>query len=289
MTDTILNEINEMEDEELNGIDYGFSVRSYLTDLFKQRYAKKQKTDWITDLLSLSDSFHERKIAQMIVILSKGSREKPVYIGELAYCVKDKRFTKFDKSLSRVNQLLEIYVRLLYENDLIAIESDALYLGEDDDAVKNTTYGFWLKDDVKLVGFEMPEERGLRDVLDKPQDYQGEMLSDKYSKQIARENDRCAETISLLNHTAFGWDKRICEYEARPEEGESHKQAFEYYEGRVLKKIKLGKVFYLMFAPDKRLRLYVNGDIGNYIGLKQVRARITLAHNEVFKPDMIED
>lgn len=271
------------------GSDFVFSVRSYLTDLFMARSKKNQKTDWITDLLSLSDSFHENKLSQIIMILARGNKEKPVYIGELAYAVKDKKFTKFDKSLSRVNQLLEIYIKWLYEQDLIEIQADSLYLGEDENAVKNTTYGLWLKDGVKLDGFEEWPERGLRDVLEEPKDYQGEMLGNKYNKQLGKNKDRCAETINLLNHTQFSWDERVCEFEARPEEGETSKQAFEYYEGRVLKLIKVGEKFYICFAPDSRIRLYADSDVGNYIGLKQIRARIAMAYNDDFEPDEIED
>lgn len=271
------------------GSDFAFSVRSYLTDLFMTRSKKNQKTDWITDLLSLSDSFHENKLSQIIMILARGSKEKPVYIGELAYAVKDKKFTKFDKSLSRVNQLLEIYIKWLWEQNLIEIQADSLYLGEGETAVKNTTYGLWLKDDVKLDGFEEWPERGLRDILEKPKDYEGEMLGNKYNKQLGKNKDRCAETINILNHTQFSWDERVCEFEARPEEGETSKQAFEYYEGKVLKLIKIGEKFYICFAPDSRLRLYADSDVGNYIGLKQIRARIAMAYNDNFEPDEIED
>lgn len=271
------------------GSDFVFSVRSYLTDLFMARSKKNQKTDWITDLLSLSDNFHENKLTQIIMILARGNKEKPVYIGELAYAVKDKKFTKFDKSLSRVNQLLEIYIKWLWEQDLIEIQADSLYLGEDETAVKNTTYGLWLKDGVVLDGFEEWPERGLRDVLTEPKDYQGEMLGNKYNKQLGKNKDRCAETINLLNHTQFSWDERVCEFEARPEEGETSKQAFEYYEGRVLKLIKVGEKFYICFAPDSRIRLYADSDVGNYIGLKQIRARIAMAYNDDFEPDEIED
>lgn len=269
--------------------DFAFSVRSYLTDLFMARSKKNQKTDWITDLLSLSDNFHESKLTQIIMILARGSKEKPVYVGELAYAVKDKKFTRFDKSLSRVNQLLEIYIKWLWEQGLIEIQADSLYLGEDENAVKNTTYGLWLKDGVVLDGFDSWPERGLRDVLTEPKNYEGEMLGNKYNKQLGKGKDRCAETINLLNHTQFSWDERVCEFEARPEEGETSKQAFEYYEGKVLKLIKVGEKFYICFAPDSRIRLYADSDVGNYIGLKQIRARITLAHDEVFKPDIIED
>lgn len=271
------------------GSDFVFSVRSYLTDLFMARSKKNQKTDWITDLLSLSDSFHENKLSQIIMILARGSKEKPVYIGELAYAVKDKKFTKFDKSLSRVNQLLEIYIKWLWEQDLIEIQADSLYLGEDETAVKNTTYGLWLKDGVVLDGFDSWPEKGLRDVLTEPKDYEGEMLGNKYNKQLGKNKDRCAETINLLNHTQFSWDERVCEFEARPEEGDSCKQAFEYYEGRVLKLIKVGEKFYICFAPDSRIRLYADSDVGNYIGLKQIRARIAMAYNDDFEPDEIED
>lgn len=269
--------------------DFAFSIRSYLTDLFMVRHKKGQKTDWITDLLSLSDNFHENKLTQIIMILARGNREKPIYVGELAYAVKDKKFTKFDKSLSRVNQLLEIYIKWLYEQDLIEIQADSLYLGEDDTAVKNTTYGLWLKDGVVLDGFDEWPERGLRDVLTEPADYQGEMLGNKYNKQLGKGKDRCAETINLLNHTQFSWDERVCGFEARPEERDSCKQAFEYYEGKVLKMIKVGEKFYICFAPDSRLRLYADSDVGNYIGLKQIRARIAMAYNDDFEPDEIED
>lgn len=272
-----------------NESDFAFSIRSYLTDLFNARYAKKQKTDWITDLLSLSDSFHEAKLSQIIMILARGSKEKPVYVGELAYAVKDKKFTKFDKSLSRVNQLLEIYIKWLWEQDLIEIQADSLYLGEDENAVKNTTYGLWLKDDVVLDGFDEWPEKGLRNVLTEPKNYEGEMLGNKYNKQLGKNKDRCAETINILNHTQFSWDERVCEFEARPEEGETSKQAFEYYEGRVLKLIKVGEKFYICFAPDSRIRLYADSDVGNYIGLKQIRARIAMAYNDDFEPDEIED
>ena len=277
---------NETKNKES---DFAFSIRSYLTDLFMTRSKKNQKVDWITDLLSLSDSFHENKLSQIIMILAKGNKEKPVYVGELAYAVKDKKFTKFDRSLSRVNQLLEIYIKWLYEQNLIEIQADSLYLGEDETAVKNTTYGLWLKDDVKLDGFDEWPERGLRDVLAEPKDYQGEMLGNKYNKQLGKDKDRCAETINLLNHTQFSWDERVCEFEARPEEGETNKQAFEYYEGKVLKMIKVGEKFYICFAPDSRIRLYADSDVGNYIGLKQIRARIAMAYNDDFEPDEIED
>ena len=279
----------ETKNVKFEDVDFAYSVRSYLTDLFMARSKKNQKTDWIKDLLSLSDSFHENKLSQIIMILARGNQEKPIYIGELAYAVKDKKFTKFDKSLSRVNQLLEIYVKWLWEQDLIEIQSDAIYLGEDEDAVKNTTYGLWLKDDVKLDGFNSWPEKGLRDVLEEPKDYEGEMLGNKYNKQLGKGKDRCAETINILNHTPFRWDERVCEYEARPEEGEGSKQAFEYYEGKVLKMIKVGEKFYICFAPDSRIRLYADSDVGNYIGLKQVRARIAMAYDEDFEPDMIED
>ena len=269
--------------------DFAFSVRSYLTDLFMARSKKNQKTDWITDLLSLSDSFHENKLTQIIMILARGSKEKPVYVGELAYAVKDKKFTKFDRSLSRVNQLLEIYIKWLWEQSLIEIQADSLYLGEDETAVKNTTYGLWLKEGVVLDGFDEWPERGLRDVLTEPKDYEGEMLGNKYNKQLGKNKDRCAETINLLNHTQFSWDERVCEFEARPEEGETSKQAFEYYEGKVLKLIKVGEKFYICFAPDSRIRLYADSDVGNYIGLKQIRARIAMAYNDDFEPDEIED
>lgn len=274
---------------KMEDVDFAFSVRSYLTDLFNARYAKGQKTDWITDLLSFSDSFHEAKLSQIIMILARGNAEKPVYIGELAYAVKDKKFTKFDKSLSRVNQLLEIYIKWLWEQNLIEIQANAIYLGDEEESAKNTTYGLWLKDDVKLDGFDEWPEKGLRDVLAEPEDYQGEMLGNKYNKQLGKGKDRCAETINLLNHTPFRWDERVCEFEARPEEGETNKQAFEYYEGKVLKMIKVGEKFYICFAPDSRLRLYADSDVGNYIGLKQIRARIAMGYDEDFKPDAVED
>lgn len=274
---------------------WGYSVRNYLYNLFITREKKGQKTDWIQDLMSFSEEFHEYKLSQMIEILSRGSEEKPIYIGELAYCVKDKKFTRFDKALSRINQMLEIYIKLLREQDLIEIKANSLYLGEDESVTKNTTYGLWLKKDVKLEGFERREDAGLRDVLDEPAKYEGKMLSDKYSKQICKGYDRCAETIDLLNSTQFSWDERICEFEGRPEDGYHHQVAWMYYEGKVLKRISVKdkngklKIFYISFAPDKRLRLYCDSDVGNYIGLKQVRARIAFAHVEQFEPDMIED
>lgn len=268
---------------------WGYSVRNYLYNLFITREKKGQKTDWISDLMSFSEEFHENKLSQIIEILARGNEEKPVYIGELAYAVKDKKFTRFDKALSRVNQMLEIYIKLLKEQDLIEIKANSLYLGEDESVAKNTTYGLWLKKDVKLEGFERREDAGLRNVLDEPVKYEGKLLSDKYSKQICKGYDRCAETIDLLNKTKFSWDERICGFKGRPEKGYTHEQAWNYYEGKVLDKIDVSEKFYIGFAPDKRLRLYCDSDVGNYIGLKQIRARIAFGETEMFESDAVED
>ena len=287
--------------EELNIKTLVYMFRKVLCELHKTRSLKGQKTDWIDDLMSLSDKFNESKIVQVIKMLASANELEPVGIGQVAWIVKDVEFNKFDKkSMSRVNMYVEILMRLLRRYELVVFKKNGLYTKknrdpEDDDEEdkSDSCAGMWLNKSVwTLDGFEIKPRDKEHYVWKDAVKYHGQMSGDKYTQQKCRNYDRCTETINLLNNVAYRFDKELCEYKAKAYAEPKKLIQWNYWEKHVMEAVyelaDLDK-FYVSFRPEKRLRCLIENDVGNYIMLKNVRHRIEFAENEIFDPDAVED
>ena len=278
-------------------------VKKYLVNLHEERTKKGQKTKWIEDLLGLSAGFHENKLNQIIDLLGSASEDDPVSIGHIAWIVKDLKFRQFEKDeYSRINMCVEVYGRLLIKLGLLKYKKNGLYMKknrdieEEDDDKPDTCTGLWLnKDKWKLEGFNIKPKKESY-IWEESVEYDGAMSGDKYTQQKCRKYDRCTETINLLNKVSYKFDKELCSYKAKAPDKytEFNKwKQWEFWEGQVMKRVYLVAKnvdeFYVSFKPEKRLRVLIREDVGNYIGLKNIRHRIEFAHNEVFEPDAVED
>ena len=276
------------------------SIFNCIKQFKKERVANNGNVIWINDLASFGRKWWERKITEIVTILLRGTEDKPIYIGELAYAIKGKEFMHFmNREESRVNQCLDLIMKSLWELNLLCIKENAILLGDKEDFTKeseeqkNTTYGLWWNHKYSVYDIEIPEwEKGLR--TGTPDSVTSEsMFGNKYVKQYGRGKDHCSETRKILNDVEFTLNKHLLEYcniEHKPDDA-GKRQAYLMYEYKILQKISLEEptVFHNEYNPDSRGRLYVNNDVGNYIGLRSIRGLVKFNHVEFASPDAIED
>lgn len=268
----------------------------------RDKIEKGHSVQFIDDLASLGRAWWERAIKKIIIVLLHGNEEKAIYIGELAYCLKCIEMTKFrNLEECRLNQALELILKCLYWNNLLCIKANAVLLGdkiesfdEVETGQKNTTYGLWFNPAHKVYDLDIAEsEVGLRQGNEeiKTTEY---MFGHCYVKQYGRKKDHCAETRALLNGVKLRFNKDLLQYcniEYRQHMDEKKRVAYDLYEYKILKHIQDEEQdsFFNEYCPDSRGRLYVNNDMGNYIGLKSLRGLIQFDKVEMAETDAIED
>ena len=272
------------------------SVFNFIKELKKTKTEKNQSVEFINEIALLGVHWWERKIKEVVEILYRGSEDKPVYIGELAYCIKTKELLRFrSKENCRVNQILDLIMKALWELDLVCIKANAVLLGEEleNSEAKNTTYGLWWNPKYYIYDLDVHEwERGLREGTPESITTEG-MFGNKYVKEYGKGKDHCREMRKLLNDVEFILNKELLDYcnlDCLPENPNKRK-AFELYEQKILKKIKAEdiKPFHNEYKPDSRGRFYIDNDVGNYIGLRSIRGLIKFAKVEIADPNVIED
>lgn len=270
-------------------------IFNFIKELKKQKIEKNQSTKFIDDIAHLGRAWWEGKIVEVITILLRGTEDKPIYIGELAYAIKGKEFNRFlHLENCRVNQVLDLMMKALWELDLLCVKANSVLLGEQlEGDSKNTTYGLWFNPKYIVSDIEIPDwEKGLRCGTETTITTEN-MFGDKYVKQYGRGKDHCREVRQLLNQVELTFNKELfdyCNIEIRPE-SPTKKQAYEAYELKILRKIRdeSNRVFHNEYCPDSRGRLYIMNDSGNYIGLKSLRGLIRFNKSEIADPNAIED
>ena len=273
-------------------------VIDYVKNLKKEKLEKKQSTKFIDELAQLGSKWWENKVIEVTTILLRGTEERPIYIGELAYAIKGKEFRRYQHLENcRVNQVLDLMMKALWELDLVCIKANAILLGDDNEfgesGAKNTTYGLWWNPKYPVYDVDIPEwEKGLRSGTEFTQTTE-RMFGNKYVKQYGRGKDRCAETRELLNQVELVHNVHLFEYcniEHMPDD-EDKKKAYELYELRILRKIRDEEpvAFHNEYCPDSRGRLYIMNDMGNYIGLKSLRGLVKFNQVEIANPNAVED
>ncbi len=260
---------------------------------------KPYSTTWVEELSSLALLVGEKGflilLENLINKMRNTSENSPMTIHQvIGYLIpKEIRYLPTVRLEDRIGQWCGVVLDVLTTSKII-IETNkkVISIGNPYSMPMDTYY---LNTHLTGMGIELPI---IKSVLDKPKATY-KTLGSIWCKD-GKELDHCSSTINLLNSTPLTFKKEVLDMmenkfhlsEAKKEKWnkafstfeeyvKAREDAFNSYVSKLPEYInniaKEGKCVFNTYAPDSRGRLYPITDVGNYVGIKQVRASVAFS------------
>lgn len=262
---------------------------------------KPYSTKWLEEELSLLVSVGSQGIAHilenLVSVMRSSSEQAPMsihqFIGSLI--PSEIKYLETEQLVSRMGQWCSLLLTCLVQRGVIkegtkvaTINATSIYSTSMD--------GYYLNTHLTDLGVEIPS---IKSVSDKPK-ATNKTLGSIWCKD-SKELDHCSSTINLLNSTPLTFKKEVMDMmenkfhlsEAKKEKWnreafstfeeyvKAREDAFDSYVSKLPEFINNianeGKCVFNTYAPDSRGRLYPTSDVGNFVGIKQVRATVAFS------------
>lgn len=262
---------------------------------------KPYSTTWLEEELTLLVSVGSQGIAyileNLISTMRTTSEQSPMSIHQLigSLIPSEIKSLKTEQLVSRMGQWCSLLLTCLVQRGVIkqgtkvaTINATSMYSTSMD--------GYYLNTHLTDLGIEIP---AIKSVNIKPKATH-KTLGSIWCKD-GKELDHCSSTINLLNGTPLTFKKEVMDkldnkfHLSEAKESKWNKEAFSTFEEYVKARedafksyvSKLpeyinsiangGECVFNTYAPDSRGRLYPTSDVGNYVGIKQVRATVAFS------------
>lgn len=278
-------------------------INSQLKEL-KNKITKSGKpysTTWIEEELSLLGFVGSKGLAHilenLVSVMRSSSEQSPMsihqFIGSLI--PREIKYLETEQLVSRMGQWCSLLLTCLVQRGIIKEGTKVATLNTT--SIYSTSMdGYYLNTHLTDLGVEI---HSIKSVSDKPKATH-KTLGSIWCKD-SRELDHCSSTINLLNSTPLTFKKEVMDMmenkfhlsEAKKEKWnreafstfeeyvKAREDAFNSYVSKLPEYIsniaQEGDTVFNTYAPDSRGRLYPTSDVGNFIGIKQVRATVAFS------------
>lgn len=263
---------------------------------------KPYSTTWIEEELSLLVSVGSQGIAHilenLISVMRSSSEQAPMSIHQLigSLIPSGIKYLETDQLVSRMGQWCSFLLTCLVQRGIIK-EGTKLATINATSVYSTNMDGYYLNTHLTDLGVEIPS---IKSVSDKPKATH-KTLGSIWCKD-GKELDHCSFTINLLNGTPLTFKKEVMDMmenkfhlsEAKREKWnkeafstfeeyvKAREDAFESYVSKLPEYInniaQEGDTVFNTYAPDSRGRLYPTSDVGNFVGIKQIRATVAFSN-----------
>lgn len=263
---------------------------------------KPYSTTWLKEELSLLVSVGSQGIAHilenLISVMRTTSEQSPMSIHQLigSLIPSEIKSLKTEQLVSRMGQWCSLLLTCLVQRGILKEGTKVATLNATS-AYSTSMDGYYLNTHLADLGIEIP---AIKSVNIKPR-ATNKTLGSIWCKD-GKELDHCSSTINLLNGTPLTFKKEVMDkmdnkfhlseakeskwnreaFATFEEYVKARENAFESYVSKLPEYInniaQEGECVFNTYAPDSRGRLYPTSDVGNYVGIKQVRA--TVAFND---------
>lgn len=284
--------------------DMGTLINSRMEEL-KGKVTKNGKpysTTWIEEELLLLGYVGSKGLAHtlenLISVMRSTSEQSPMSIHQLigSLIPSEIKYLETEQLVSRMGQWCSLLLTCLVQRGVIKESVTKLATVTSVNPYAGVMDGFYLNTHLTDLGIEIPS---IKSVSDKPK-ATNKTLGSIWCKD-GKELDHCSSTINLLNGTPLTFKKEVMDMldnkfhlsEAKKEKWnkdafstfeeyvKAREDAFESYVSKLPEYInniaQAEDVVFNTYAPDSRGRLYPTNDVGNFIGIKQVRATIAFS------------
>lgn len=262
---------------------------------------KPYSTTWLEEELSLLVSVGSQGLAHilenLVSVMRTTSEQAPMSIHQLigSLIPAEIKSLKTEQLVSRMGQWCSLLLSCLVQRGIIKEGTKVATLNATS-AYSTSMDGYYLNTHLTDLGIEIP---AIKSVNTKPRATH-KTLGSIWCKD-GKELDHCFSTINLLNSTPLTFKKEVMDkmdnkfHLSEAKESKWNRDAFATFEEYVkaredafnsyvsklpefINDIANGEeCVFNTYAPDSRGRLYPTSDVGNYVGIKQVRATVAFS------------
>lgn len=263
---------------------------------------KPYSTQWVEEELLLLGYVGSKGLAHilenLVSVMRSSSEQSPMSIHQLigSLIPREIKYLETEQLVSRMGQWCSLLLTCLVQRGVIKESRTKIATVTLTNPYAGVMDGFYLNTHLTDLGIEIPS---IKSVSDKPK-ATNKTLGSIWCKD-GKELDHCSSTINLLNETPLTFKKEVMDMldnkfhlsEAKKEKWnkdafstfeeyvKAREDAFESYVSKLPKYInniaQEGDTVFNTYAPDSRGRLYPTSDVGNFVGIKQVRATIAFS------------